>query len=97
MDHRERVARAICSACEENPEHSGDARGNARRWQDYLPIADAAIAALAGDGVLVRLDRPEGYEDVHPQLVSEDAIGERWPSYETLITGKGEHPDQQGS
>lgn len=84
MEHREKVARAICVACHENPDHTGDARGNAKRWQDYLDCADAAIAALSGDGVLVRLDRPEGYEDVHPQLVSEDAIGDRWPSYETL-------------
>lgn len=39
------VARAICIACEEVPDHAGDARGNAFRWQDYLPAADAAIAA----------------------------------------------------
>jgi len=79
---REKVARAICIACEENPDHIGDARGNEKRWQDYLDCADAAISALAGDGFLVRLDRPEGYEDVHPELVTEDAIGERWPGYE---------------
>jgi hypothetical protein len=60
MDHRERVARAICLACDENPEHVGDASGNDKRWQDYLHVADAAIEALAGDGVLVRLERPEG-------------------------------------
>ena len=42
---REPVARAICKACEENPDHKGDARGNAFRWQDYLHVADAAIAA----------------------------------------------------
>ncbi|WP_186214793.1 hypothetical protein [Burkholderia gladioli] len=42
---RAAVARAICSACGERPEHVGDARGNAYRWQDYLPSADAAIAA----------------------------------------------------
>lgn len=46
---RERVARAICSACGENPDHIGDARGNQHRWQDYLPVADAAIAAMAAD------------------------------------------------
>ena len=43
---RERVARAICAACLENPDHSGDARGNEYRWQDYLTAADAAIAAF---------------------------------------------------
>lgn len=44
---REAVARAICISCEDNPDHTGDARGNAYRWQDYLDCADAAIAALA--------------------------------------------------
>ncbi|HHP5493902.1 TPA: hypothetical protein ACSCYS_004309 [Aeromonas veronii] len=42
----EAVARAICSGCEENPDHKGDARGNKHRWQDYLHIARAAIAAM---------------------------------------------------
>ena len=45
-DALEPVARAICSACEENPDHCGDARGNDKRWQDYLPVARAAIAAM---------------------------------------------------
>ena len=43
---------------------------------------NAAIEALEGDGVLVRLERVEGYEDVHPDLVAEDAIN--WPDYEVL-------------
>ena len=47
MDTLEPVARAICSGCGENPDHCGDARGNAKRWQDYLPIARAAIDAQA--------------------------------------------------
>lgn len=81
---REAAARAICQACEKNPEHKGDAHGNAKRWQDYLPMADSAIAALANGGVLVRLERHEGYEDVHPHLVAEDAIGGRWPGYTIL-------------
>lgn len=81
---REATARAICLSSEENPEHVGDARGNAKRWQDYLPMADAAIAAITDGGVLVRLDRHEGYEDVNSHLVSEDAIGKRWPGYTTL-------------
>lgn len=42
----ESVARAICLGCEEDPEHIGDACGNKKRWEDYLPIARAAIAAL---------------------------------------------------
>lgn len=37
------------------------------------------------DEVLVALKRPEdGYEDVHPELVSEDAIKETWPEYRTV-------------
>lgn len=43
---RERVARAICTGCGENPDHRGDARGNDYRWQDYLEPADAALDAL---------------------------------------------------
>ena len=39
---------------------------------------------LADDEVLVALKRGEGYEDVHPELVSEDAIGDRWPEYRTI-------------
>ena len=31
------------------------------------------------DEVLVALKRPEEYDDVHPELVSEDAIKETWP------------------
>ena len=92
---RDAVAWAICAACEERPDAAGDARGNEKRWQDYLDVADAAIAAMAGGGVLVCLHRHEGYEDAHPQLVAEDAIGDRWPSYETLmpnveLTGSGQ-------
>ena len=47
------VARAICTACHENPDHKGDAGGNQYRWQDYLDAADAAIAAMSGDDVPV--------------------------------------------
>ena len=43
----EAVARAICVACGENPDHRGDARGNEFRWQDYRNPALAAISALA--------------------------------------------------
>jgi hypothetical protein len=44
---REAVARAICAACGDVPDQIGDARGNAFRWQDYLSVADAALAASA--------------------------------------------------
>ena len=50
MDVREAVARAICTACGENPDHMGDTCGNEKRWQDYLHIADAAITAMASPG-----------------------------------------------
>jgi len=36
------------------------------------------------DEVLVALKRPEGYEDVHPDLVAEDAIMPNWPEYRTI-------------
>ena len=39
----ERVAIAICEGCEERPFQPGDCRGNEFRWQDYKPIAQAAI------------------------------------------------------
>ena len=42
----EAVARAICVACEENPDRQGDARGNEFRWQDYRDTALAAISAF---------------------------------------------------
>ena len=44
---------------------------------EALAKIDAAIAALQAEptdtSILVRLHRPEGYEDVHPELVLEDA------------------------
>ncbi|MDN7805695.1 hypothetical protein [Burkholderia gladioli] len=43
---REAVARAVCSACGEKPDHLGDARGNALRWQDYECVAQAVLAEL---------------------------------------------------
>lgn len=45
--------------------------------------ARIAEAPVVGDGhVLVALRRTEGYEDVHPQLLAEDAID--WPEYWTI-------------
>lgn len=43
---KERIARAICEACDENPDFRGDCRGNEFRWMDYLPVANAAIDAV---------------------------------------------------
>lgn len=45
--------------------------------------ATMPVAIEPGE-VLVALARGEGYEDVHPQLVAEDAIAENWPSYRTI-------------
>ncbi|RTL35350.1 MAG: hypothetical protein EKK53_24640 [Burkholderiales bacterium] len=42
------------------------------------------IIELADDEVLVALRRGEDYHDVHPELVSEDAIGDHWPEYRTI-------------
>lgn len=63
------VARAICQACEENPDHKGDAQGNAYRWQDYIP---AAIAAMRASGA---------YGEKHDHLAKEVAAWrERFPN-----------------
>lgn len=48
-ESKERVARAICNACEEDPDYKGDCRGNEFRWQDYLPVANAAIDAVMAE------------------------------------------------
>ncbi len=39
---------------------------------------------IADDEVLVAIKRPEDYEDVHPELVAEDAFKESWPEYRTV-------------
>jgi hypothetical protein len=44
------AAIAICQACGENPHHTGDARGNNYRWQDYLEIAEAGLTAAIEAG-----------------------------------------------
>lgn len=51
----EAVARAICVACEENPDRRGDARGNKYRWQDYRDVALATISAFTAAVVKARL------------------------------------------
>lgn len=42
--NREAVARAICSASDQNPDHRGQIKGNRYRWQDFLPAAEAALS-----------------------------------------------------
>lgn len=49
-----------------------------------MPSVKTYMIELADDEVLVALKRGEDYEDVHPELVSEDAIGDRWPVYRTI-------------
>lgn len=66
------------------------------RWHTALLTAmgDCVMVKVATDEVLVALRRPEGYEDVHAELVSEDAIREEWPEYRTIAApvaaGEGE-------
>ena len=42
------------------------------------------IIELADDEVLVALKRIEDYEDVHPEILADDAIGSRWPEWRTI-------------
>lgn len=56
----EAVARAICSACGERPDWAGEELDHKQRWQDYVDVAHAAIAAMVGAGALVLLDSPVG-------------------------------------
>lgn len=46
---------------------------------------------IEDDEVLVALKRPEDYEDVHPELVAEDAIKETWPGYRTVKIEENGH------
>lgn len=94
---RERVARAICAGCEENPDHLGDARGNDYRWQDYLDVADAVIDAhLAGMGEPVAqgesawLERLKDPATVHA-LMLRGVIA--IPSIRSMVDLRGEVPN----
>lgn len=42
------------------------------------------IVELADDEVLVALKRVEGYEDVHPVILTDEAIGDGWPEWRTI-------------
>ena len=63
-DHIEAVARAICRASEENPDHSGDCRGNTYRWEDYKGPAVAALETMVSK---VSLDDPDKPIPKRPQ------------------------------
>lgn len=61
----------------------------------YYGQPSAQPASVADDCVLVALHRPaEGYEDVHPELVAEDAIREGW-CYDVL-TAAAPQPQAKG-
>ena len=47
-------------------------------------IERKTIEHLSAGGVLVRISRPEGYEDVHPDLLVEDAIKDGWKWFDIL-------------
>lgn len=51
------VAKAMCSACGENPLHAGDCRGNDHRWQDYMEPAMKLVEIL-GAGFATRVKNP---------------------------------------
>ena len=42
------------------------------------------IVELADDEVLVALKRIDDYEDVHPEILADDAIGDGWPEWRTI-------------
>lgn len=44
------------------------------------------IAELSRGGVLIRIDRPDGYEDTPPQLIADDAINQCWWSWYEILT-----------
>jgi len=45
IEVKEAVARAICEACDDEPDWDGEFSDNQYRWQDYLESAEAAIKA----------------------------------------------------
>jgi hypothetical protein len=66
--------------------------------EDYLAITISGEKAGPVDGeVLVAIDRGEGYEDVHPDLVAEDCMGNatergwRW-----RVVSASPAPDKEG-
>lgn len=48
----------------------------------------AITIEVEDDEVLVALKRPDEYDDVHPELVSEDAIKETWPAEYRIVWPK---------
>lgn len=71
----EAVARAICVACEENPDHEGDARGNDFRWQDYRDAALAAISAIDAQPAAVDEAMVKRFLEAFQNTPGDEAIG----------------------
>ena len=65
---RDAVAIAICAACNEQPYHVGDARGNAFRWQDYWAVADKVIAIMPDMALHEPVTQPEAPIITPPSL-----------------------------
>ena len=89
MDTIEEVARAICIVWGDRPDSPRDAHGNEKMWQLYIESANAAIKAMAGDSVLVRIGWLGSDDDIPPVLLVEDALKD-WPDYEVLWPTEGE-------
>ena len=55
MEFREKLARAICLSCDDDPDGVIVVHGNDFRWQDYTDSADAAIREFNNEypGVIV--------------------------------------------
>lgn len=51
---------------------NNDMRDDAVAWS--VEFARRIVAELSSNGVLIKIHIPEGYEDVHPELVAEDAM-----------------------
>jgi hypothetical protein len=63
----EAVARRIAAWMQTGAQHAR----NEEYWRDRALKAEAA-PIVQGEHILIRLKRPEGYENVHPELVMED-------------------------
>ncbi len=81
---REAAARAACEVCGDNPDHKGDARGNDYRWQDYLDVVDAVLAASHRQQPEVELTDAEIEALEGRAVVDRDAQGWGWMCRKTF-------------
>ncbi len=54
------LAKSICEACGENPNHVGDAGGNEFRWQDYLDVVSKFRSSLDSQLKSAKIKLPHG-------------------------------------